>query len=184
MRRGRIIVAALAAALGALASPAAADESFALFKRMCLDTDADAALALAAAEAAGWGEIPAERLQELADATRTVGARGRLAATPNGIFVLMTGQSSDSDGEIATDVCDVFGFRQTEIRDAAADIEQWVGLPPERAEGPLKMWSYELRDGRKVAPGAEGTLAVGYAILASSTPTNFRYELTRNRPAA
>ena len=183
MRAGRVILLAVGA-LGLGAGSAAADESFALFKRMCLDTDADATLALAAAESAGWGEIPAERLQELADATRTVGARGRIAATPNGILVLMTGQSSDSDGQIVTDVCDVFGFRQTRIWDASPEIEQWVGLAPERVEGPLKMWAYEIRDGRKVAPAAEGSLAVGYAILASSTPTNFRYELTRNRPAA
>jgi hypothetical protein len=179
----KVIAAALAVlALGA--APAAADESFALFKRMCLDTDADAALALAAAESAGWGEIPVERLQELADVTRTVGARGRIAATPNGILVLMTGRSSDSDTDIVTDVCDVFGFRQTQIWDASPEIEQWVGLPPQRVEGPLKMWTYEIHDGRKVAPAAEGPLAVGYAVLASSTPTNFRYELTRNRPAA
>jgi hypothetical protein len=181
--RGRSILLLTLAALGLSAGAAAADESFALFKRMCLDTDADAALALAAAETAGWGEIPAERLQELADATRTVGARGRIAATPNGIIVLMTGQSSDSDGEIATDVCDIFGFRQTQLWDAAPEIEQWVGLPPERVEGPLRMWAYEIRDGRKVAPAAEGPLTVSYAILASSQPTNFRYELTRNRPA-
>ncbi|NJC40471.1 hypothetical protein GGQ87_000729 [Brevundimonas alba] len=182
MRRGSFFVFAIAA-LGLAASPAAADGSFDLFKRMCLDTDGDATLALAAAEAAGWGEIPTERLRELATAIQAVGARGRLAATPNGIFVLMTGQSPESDSEIATDVCDVFGFRQTQVWDAAPEIEQWVGLPPERVEGPLRMWTYEIRDGRKVAPAADAPLTAGYAILASSQPTNFRYELARNRPA-
>ena len=180
MRRRPIAAVALAA-LCLAASPAAADETFGLFKAMCLDTDADAARALAVAEAAGWGEIPAERLQELADATRAVGARGRLAATPNGIFVLMTGLSADSDAEFATDVCNVFGFSQTQAWDASPEIEQWVGLPPERSEGPLRMWSYELRDGANVA--ATAGARASYAIIVSSEPTRFRYELARTRPA-
>lgn len=182
MARRPIVIAALAA-LGLSAGAASADESFALFKAMCLDTDADAARAHATAEAAGWGEIPAARLQELADATRAVDARGRLAATPNGIFVLMTGLSADSDAELATVVCNVFGFRQAQVWDASPEIEQWVGLPPSRVEGPLRMWTWEIRDGRKVAPAPDAPVAAGYAILATSQATSFRYELARTRPA-
>ena len=182
MRRASILAVALAV-LGLGAAPAAADESFALFKAMCLDTDADATRAHAAAEAAGWGQIPPERLQELADATRAVGARGRLAATPNGIIVLMTGLSSDSDAAYATDVCNIFGFQQTEPRNASPDIEQWVGLPPDRVEGPSRMWSWQVRDGRNVAPAADAPAGASYAIIATSRPTNFRYELARTRPA-
>jgi hypothetical protein len=180
MRRGSILVA-VTAALGLAAAPAAADESFALFKAMCLDTDADAARALAVAEAAGWGEIPAERLQELADATRAVDARGRIAATPNGIFVLMTGLSADSDAQLATAVCNVFGFQQAWAMEASPEIEQWVGLPPERVEGPSRMWRWDVRDGRNVAPVPDAP--AGYAIVATSRPTNFRYELARTRPS-
>ncbi|HYC74160.1 hypothetical protein [Brevundimonas sp.] len=182
-RRRRPVAGLALAAICLAASPAAADETFGLFKAMCLDTDADAARAHAAAEAAGWGEIPADRLQELADATRSVNARGRLAATPNGIFVLMTGLSSDSDAEFATDVCNVFGFRQTRQWDASPEIEQWVGLPPGRTEGPLRMWSYDLRDGARVARALDAPAGPGYAIIVSSEPTNFRYELARTRPA-
>ena len=176
MRGGPILALALAASLGLAAGPAAADESFVLFKAMCLDTDADAA-------SAGWGEIPPERLQELADATRAVAARGRIAATPNGILVLMTGLSADSDAAFATHVCNVFGFRQTQALDATAEIEQWVGLPPQRVEGPSRMWSWEVRDGRKVAREPDAPAGASYAIVATSQPTNFRYELARTRPA-
>ena len=183
MRSGPILALALAASLGLGAGTAAADESFVLFKTMCLDTDADAARAHAAADAAGWGEIPPERLQELADATQAVGARGRIAATPNGILVLMTGLSADSDAELATDVCNVFGFHQTEARNASPEIEQWVGLPPERVEGPSRMWSWDVRDGRKVAPAPDAPAGAGYVIVATSQPTTFRYELARTRPA-
>ena len=183
MRGGPILALALAASLGLAAGPAAADESFVLFKAMCLDTDADAARAQAAADAAGWGEIPPERLQEPADATRAVAARGRIAATPNGILVLMTGLSADSDAAFATHVCNVFGFRQTQALDATAEIEQWVGLPPQRVEGPSRMWSWEVRDGRKVAREPDAPAGASYAIVATSQPTNFRYELARTRPA-
>ena len=182
MRRGPLVVLALAA-LRLGAAPATADESFVLFKAMCLDTDADAARAQAVAETAGWGEIPAERLQELADATRAVGARGRIAATPGGILVLMTGLSADSDAALATEVCNVFGFRQTQALDASAEIEQWVGLPPGRVEAPSRMWSWEVRDGRRVARAPDAPAGPGYAIVATSQPTTFRYELARTRPA-
>jgi hypothetical protein len=177
------VIAVALAVLSLSAAPAAADESFALFKAMCLDTDADAARAHAVAETAGWGEIPAERLQELAEATRTVDARGRIAATPNGILVLMTGLSADSDAQLATVVCNVFGFQQTQALDASPAIEQWVGLPPERVEGPSRMWSWEVRDGRNAAPAPGAPAGAGYAIVATSRPTNFRYELARTRPA-
>ena len=183
MRRGPILALALAASLGLVAGPAAADESFVLFKAMCLDTDADAARAHAAADAAGWGEIPPERLQELAEATRAVEARGRIAATPNGILVLMTGLSADSDATYATEVCNVFGFRQTQALNASAEIEQWVGLPPARVEGPSRMWTWEVSDGRRVARAPDAPVGAGYAIVATSQPTNFRYELARTRPA-
>ncbi len=183
-KTGRRGFAGLAlAALCLAASPAAADESFALFKAMCLDTDADAARAHAAAEAAGWGDVPAARLQELADATRVVDARGRIAATPNGIIVLMTGLSADSDAQLATTVCNVFGFQQSEARDASAEIEQWVGLAPERVEGSSRMWTWQVRDGLKVAPAPDAPAGAGYAIVATSQPTTFRYELARTRPA-
>jgi hypothetical protein len=183
MRRARLFGLALAAALGLGAAPAAADESFVLFKAMCLDTDADPARAQAVAEAAGWGEIPPERLQELADSTSAVGARGRIAATPNGILVLMTGLSSDSDAAFATEVCNIFGFQQTQALDASADIEAWVGLPPQRVEGPSRMWTWEVRDGRNVARAPDAPAGASYAIVATSRPTNFRYELARTRPA-
>ncbi|GAA0870239.1 hypothetical protein GCM10009116_20750 [Brevundimonas basaltis] len=183
MRRGPVFALALAAALGLAAAPAAADEYFVLFRAMCLDTDADAARAEAVADAAGWGEIPPERLQELADSTSVVGARGRIGATPAGILVLMTGLSADSDAAFATEVCNLFGFRQTPTRDASPEIEQWVGLPPQRVEGASRMWSWEVRNGRKVAREPDAPTAASYAIVTTSKPTSFRYELARTRPA-
>jgi len=179
----RTITALAFAVLGLGAAPAAADESFALFKAMCLDTDGDAARAHAIAEAGGWGEIPAERLQELADATRAVGARGRLAATPNGIIVLMTGLSADSDAQAATHICNIFGFNQQQAWDASPDVEQWVGLPPERVEGAIRMWTFDVVDGRRVPLADDAPPSAGYAIVITTQPTSFRYELARNRPA-
>ena len=66
---------------------------------------------------------------------------------------------------------------------AVAEIEQWVGLPPQRVEGPSRMWSWEVRDGRKVAREPDAPAGASYAIVATSQPTNFRYELARTRPA-
>ena len=45
------------------------------------------------------------------------------------------------------------------------------------------MWSWEVRDGRKVAREPDAPAGASYAIVATSQPTNFRYELARTSPA-
>ena len=179
----RTTIALALAVLGLGAAPAASPS---VSRHMALNRAKDssaAARAHAIAEAGGWGEIPAERLQELADATRAVAVRRRLAATPNGILVLMTGLSADSDGQAATHICNIFGFNQQQAWDAAPEVEQWVGLPPERVEGAVRMWTFDIVDGRRVPLADDAPPSAGYAIVITTQPTTFRYELARNRPA-
>lgn len=177
----RLTIALSAIAFTLIAGSASAQDSFGLFKALCLETDGDVAQVQAAASGDGWTDLAPNRLEELTALTETVNPWSRTLRTPNGSIIVLAGLTRDSDSQMESRVCDVLIFSRNPP-DISDQIEAWVGMPSIGVRGGVKSWAYEVSGGRRVAPSDTRSFSAAYSIFAVVQPTFARYELIRTAP--
>jgi hypothetical protein len=173
-----VAVAALWAC-AAVAYPATAQDAFAAFKALCLDTEAHQGAALAAAERQGWEMMTGDRFDELVALSDVVEAQARVNPTADGLYVLLTGLQSDNDPSVPTDVCAVHLFAQRRPFDAVGAAQGWIKIQPIRQLGTGRMWEFVLMDGEPTAPLEAPAAQMIFGLIAYSDQQRSQFELAR-----
>ena len=101
------VALSLCAALTAAGGTARADGAFAIFKSICIDTQASDTDALEAADKAGWMPMPETMLDKFPLRSYQGKPQGRIRSTPDGINMLVTADSifsnlSNTHGKMCT----------------------------------------------------------------------------------
>ncbi|HYC99104.1 hypothetical protein [Brevundimonas sp.] len=144
-----------------------------------MDTEAQPASALSAAEDAGWELMVGERLDELANLSDVEGAQARVRPTADGIFVLLTGMQSDNDPREPTSVCAVHLFAQQRPYDAIAAAQAWVGIGPVQQQGAMARWEFALENGVVVRLDDAPPAPALFGLIAYSDQQRTQFELAR-----
>jgi hypothetical protein len=149
---------ALAVAALAFSADARPQTPFATFQALCLDTGADSAKALAAADAIGWTSIPDKLLAELVSATPgspgVMSRNGRVSPAGGAPLALVVGHgirkaATTIEGDFCAVSAPMADFAG--LRTAAGDF---AGSPPVFAQAETAMFAWREAAGVRVPVSA------------------------------
>ncbi|MBJ7317716.1 MAG: hypothetical protein DCF29_23705 [Alphaproteobacteria bacterium] len=179
MRTGLGALAILAAL--PVATTSNAQDSFDMFRTLCLETDGkpDRIQPLLSGD---WTEMRADRLEELRALTETVTPWARITRMPSSIYVVIAGRTLQSDSEFESTVCDVLDIGGQGRSDIPGRVSAWVGAPSQGARDGTEAWNYEMEHGRPVVPNNASRFTASYSIIYQPQPGVVRYEVIRTAP--
>lgn len=159
MKRFLLAVGAVGALLLSAGAASAAESDFVTtFRKVCVETVSSVDAQAAAGRKAGFSEVQApapKGLEKSVTMTRTAGDQqwlliaGSMTTPANDEFPVQTGLTCLMGGNSGIDL---------------AGVESWMGLKPYSDKNGVKMFAFEIVDGRRVALNAEDGKAVTAAL--------------------
>ncbi|NBB15574.1 hypothetical protein GVN21_09430 [Caulobacter sp. SLTY] len=159
MTRFLLIVGALGALFLPVGAAAAAEPDFvSIFRKVCIDTVTSVDAQAAAGRQAGFSDVQApapQGLEKAVSMTRVVGDQqwlliaGAMTTPANDEFPVQAGLTCLIGGNSGID---------------HAGVERWIGFKPYSEKGGVKMFAFEVVDGRRIPLNAEDGKAVTAAL--------------------